>query len=144
MPRIDETHLHAIPKLDHLMIVHSTEVLQRICRIRKIIDRLYLRQTRTTPLPVLPLTLLHLDMRRIPQHDLRQRLRRLRRQHCPVEALLISHRDHPRMIDMRMRQQDIIDLRVLDRQRRVLIVIPSLLHTTVHQNLKPGRLHIMQ
>ena len=81
MPCIDEADLHAIPELDHLMIVHPAEMLQHIRRIRKIIDRLHLRQSRTTPLPVLPLALLHLDMRRIPQHDLRQRLRRLRRQH---------------------------------------------------------------
>ena len=143
MTRIDKTYPDTIPELDHLMIVHPAEVLQHIRRIREIIDRLHLRQTRTTPLPVLPLTLLHLDMRRIPQHDLGQRLRRLRRQHRPVEALLIGHRDHPRMIDMRMRQKDIVDLRILDRQRRILIVISPLLHTTVHQNPEPRRLYIV-
>ena len=41
------------------------------------------------------------------------------------------------MVDMGMSQKHIIDLRIAHRKLRILKIVHTLLHTAVHQNLKP-------
>ena len=80
-----------------------------------------------------------LNVRRVPQHDLRQVFRRGGREHRSPEAVAVKLRKHAAVIHMRVGQEHIPDILRLHGKRLVLEVVRPLLHTAVHQHINRFR-----
>ena len=90
-------------------------------------------------LAVLPLGLHLLDVGRIPEHDVTQRVGGGGGVDGPPEALGGQRRNHAGVVDVGMGEHHRVKRRGVERQRLVLIGIPPLLHAAVHQNVLAAR-----
>ena len=134
MTRIPEPNLQALCDLEYFIVWTWNKQCQCLLCIRHGVHRLHQRVAGTFAFSVLPLCLKLLDMGGILQHDLTQLGGGIRRKNLSLKPFLCQKRQQTGMIDMRVGDKHIIDLRRLHRELLILIDVRSLLHTTVHQD----------
>ena len=103
-----------------------------------IIQRLYRFLAGAPSFSVSPFRLKHLDMSTVTKHDLTQIYRGICRINISPEAFRIQNRKFSGVIDMCMCQQYKIKFRSRHRNRYILKIIRSLLHSTIYQKLFTG------
>ena len=143
MSGIDKPDRKSITDLDLIMILAGNEVLQYPHRIFHVVHRCHFRLTGTPRLTVSPLRLKFLNVCGILEHDVTEFTGCLRREYLPPESVAIQQRQQSGMIDMRMRDKDIINRCRIHRNLLIHIQIRSLLHTTIHQKMRFPKRHIV-
>ena len=143
MADVDKPRLYRCAQANHLAVPAGAEALEHSLGIVHVIERHIPRMAGALRLAVAPLRFKHLNVRAVAQHNPAQILRRFRRNHGAAETLRVQQRQAAGMIDVRMRQQNVINLRRINRYLLILILVRSLLHTAVDQNMKPADLQIV-
>ncbi len=138
MPRVDETEPHPAGQLMQgiiAVLVKLREAGLDVLRRVKGLEHLVL----TGPLRLLrlPLGILFLDMRRIEKDDPGQFRRRGRGQYPAGKAASHQTRYESRMVEVRMREKERVDLVGMEPERLPVegVGIPALVHTAVHKDL---------
>ena len=134
MSHISESDLNTLTQFNLAVIFTGHQPLNNAIGIFQSVERLTESHGSTSlSLPVVPLSLLHLDMSAIPKHYVTQVCTCLGRIHPAPEAFGIQKRQHTGMVHMSMCQKNIINERCLHRQRSILVQINTLLHTIINQ-----------
>ena len=105
-------------------------------RVKYIVNRLNRFLTRPSGFAVMVLRVAHLNVGTVTQHDVRQLGGSFRAEYRAVESVFIGKRNHARMVNMCVRQKNIVDVGIFDRQFRILIKIFALFHSHVYGNLQ--------
>ena len=77
------------------------------------------------------------------QHDITQIAGRARRHNLSAESPRIDKRKQSHMIDMGVRHQHIVHIRIRNRKFCIFILVDPLFHTAVNQNIQPACLQKM-
>ena len=143
MARIDELDPDPVRDIGYLLIFYRDKAGDRPLGILLVIQRLHHIPARALRLAVFPLGFKFLNVRGVQKHDAAQRRGSARRKDLPAESMLVKQREQSRVIHVRVRQQNHIDLARRHRDRFILIQIRSLLQSAVDQDLLPARLQII-
>ena len=143
MPRIHKAHLKSLAHIHHMMILAGHKMRQHPHGVIHIIYRHNLRFSRPLCLAVLPLRLGHLNMRAVFEHNVTELARRRRRKHLSAKPVPVQKRQKTGMVNMRMRDKYIVNLRGIDRYLLIDVEIRPLFHAAVHQNVMSAKCQIM-
>ena len=136
MPNICKTDLYPLTDLNHPVVFTGNDPADDIVCILHGIKRLDRRIVRTPlRLTVLPLRILHLDMRAVTKHDTTKVRGCFRCQDLSPEPSCRELWQHTGMIHMGMGQQHIIKLCLTHGKLCIFKSINTLLHTIIHQNM---------
>ena len=136
MPHIRKPDPHLITDLNLCIIMAGDDPLDHPFRIFHGIERLRrLLVTASLRFSALPLSLHHLDMGTVTEHNAAQIRSCVCGIHLPPEASRIQKWQQPGMIHVGMGQEHIIDPCLRNGQRYILKGIHPLLHTVIHQNM---------
>ena len=135
MSGIYKPNLNSVPKLHNFIVVNTAKMLQYSIYIIEIIDRSHSVSPCSLTLTIFILSLLHLNMCRIPEHYVNQVFRCPCGNHRSVKAILVSIWNHTGMVDMGMCQKYVINIRIFHRQGSILIMLDPLLHAAVNHDL---------
>ena len=132
--RVDKLRRHIVSDLHLLAVLAGLDILPHLHGVGHGVDGLHLRPAGSLVLAVLVLRVLLLDVGGVLQHDVQQ----LRCQPCCDDAALKSvfdeHGDASGVVDVGMCHQHHVNTARMERQRRVVDLIPSLLQAAVHQD----------
>ena len=144
MPDICKTNPDTLTDFHIFLIVTGDKtldgpvsILHRKERLHQLILRASLGFT------VLPLCLLHMNMRTVTKHDAAQIAGGLCGVNPAPEPPGIQKRQKPGMVYVRMCQKHIVDQSCFHRQFTVLKHLDSLLHAIIHQNVSVSHTQIM-
>ena len=144
MSHIGKAEADAFAGAEYFVIGIADEELDRLHGVFHGIDRFIALSVHfSLCFLVSPLRLHCLDMRRVAEHDIAKARSRFGGKDLPPESVVIELGQHTRVIDMRVRQKNKVDLRSGDRKFCVLIAVYTLLHTAVYQEFLLAHLQKM-
>ena len=146
VPHVGEQHLNfsrvTVKKRQPFVIGAGHKLAHDLLRVLHGVVRLDRRRTAALRLAVFPLDLLLLDMRRVLQHDVAQVGGGIGSVDGGTEPVFVQVGNAPRMVDVRMGQQQRLVAPGGKGQRGVLIDVAPLFHAAVHQKAVAGGLHL--
>ena len=144
MADIREPEPDAVACREDLAVRIGHKELQCSDRVIHCVDRLIaLAVDLSLGLLVAPLRFHFLNVRRVLEHEVTETGRRLGRQDLSPEAVMVELGEHARVVDVRMCQEDKVDLRRRDRQVHILKAVDPLLHAAVDQEFLLSDLYKM-
>ena len=136
MPDVGKAETDAFAERNDLIVRISLEKPDRIHRVFHCVYRLYSRKVSALcRLSLRIFRFLRLNMRTVAEHDVAQVFCGFRRYDRSSVAVVIELRQHARMVNVRMRNQHIVDIGRIDRQRLIHEIIMPLFHTAVDQDV---------
>ena len=139
--RVHKADFDAVGDLQLLPVLAGDNVAQGLFHVHNGVKGFYWRFARPLALLVFPGRVALLDVGGVPQHDGQQ----LRRQPGAVDvagkALLDQQGDAAGMVDVGMGDHHVVDVGGGEVQLGVVLLVPALLKTAVHQNLVPVGLY---
>ena len=140
MPGIKELRRNTVARFNRNTVVSRAEIRHQRLHVRKRIHRRIAFFARTLCPPVFPHRLGFLDMCRVGKHGGAKTPGCRSRIYPSAEAVLGEQGQFAGMVNVRVRQENKVNLRRRDRDLAVFINVRSLLHAKVDQHLFPARL----
>ncbi len=145
MPGLDEGRGYPGRQSCRLGITDAAaEEIHAVERVEHGIQRLNLRPAIAPGLFVPPIGLFFLQTGRIQHHQAGQLAARCGRDDLAAKTARDQQRDAPAMIEMRVRQQQVIDIPGFESERLPVFLLDlaaALIETTVDQDALPGAFH---
>ena len=135
MPRVPEPDLHPLAQVHHLAVLGGDHLLHGGLRVGHGVQGLHLGPAGTPALLVLPLGVALLDEGGVPQHNGQQLGRQAGGVNLPLEALLHQQGDAPRVVDVGVGDDDIVNVAGGEVQGVVVVLVPALLQSAVDEDL---------
>ena len=136
MAGIEKLHRHLTLNIERLVVRHADKATHALLCLGLGIDRFYRLLAQRLTLFVEHRHIRHLDAARIGEHDGAKVARGWSAEHCAAKAQLIDIGDEPRMVDMGMRENQVVDFLGVESKvavHGVGLKTLALVHTTVEQ-----------
>ena len=143
MSRIQKSDPDSLRDIALRFIVGGDKAADRAFCVLMAVQRLHHVTAGTLCLAVFPLCFKFLNVRRVQKHDPAQGRCSARRKDLSAEPVLVKQREQAGVVDMRMCQENHIDISRGNRYRLVLIQIRSLFHAAVYQYLLSACLKVI-
>ena len=134
MARVGEDRAHALAEVDLFFILAGRDVLEDVQRVLLGVERLYVLAARALSLAVFILGIALLNVGGVEQHDLHEVCRQARRQDAAVEAVFHQQRDAAGVVDVRMGDEQNVDIRWVEGKHGIVQLIAPLLQAAVHKD----------
>lgn len=134
MPRIGKDCAHALAQLDALTVFADGEELKDIHRVLGGIERLNIIAPRALALAVAVLGVALLNMSGVEQHDAHEVGGHAGGQDASGKAALDHQGDTPRMVDVRMGDEQNVNVRGVEGEHGVVQLVTPLLQAAVHKD----------
>ncbi len=135
MPRVRKMNSDSRAKLKRLIVRVGHKKLNCADGVVHGIERNKLLAARALGFAVSPFGFKHLNVRTVAKHDVAQIARGLGGVNLPVKAPGVQQGEQPGMVDVRVSEQNIVDVGGLNGDFLVLVHILALLHAVVNQNV---------
>ena len=127
MARVGEHRAHTLAEVNLFFILAGRHVLEDVQRVLLGVERLDVLAARALALAVLILGVALLNVGGVKQHDLHQIRRQARRQDAAVEAVFHQQRDTARVVDVRVGDEQNIDIAGSKSEIAVVELVAALL-----------------
>ena len=132
---VDKFRRHPIGDLHRLAVLTGLHEFAHPHSVGHGVDGLDLRPASPPVLAVLILRVLLLNVGGVLQHNVQQVRRQPGGDDAALKTVLDKHGDTARVVDMGVGHQHHIDAAGMERQHRIVYLVPSLLQAAVHQNI---------
>ncbi len=137
MAHVGKARLQAGADLHHLAVVAALELPHGIDGVLHRVQRLIQGRAAALRLAVAPLGFKLLNVARVPQHDVAQAGGDVGGINRAAIPLFDHQRNAPGMVDVRMGQQNAVQLSGCHGQGLILINVAALLHAAINQIIAP-------
>ena len=127
MPRVGEHRAHTLAEVDLFFILAGRHVLEDVQRVLLGVERLNVLAARSLALAVFILRIALLNVGRVEQHDLHQVRRHARCKDAAVKAVFHQQRDTARVVDVRVGDEQNIDIAGSESEITVVELVAALL-----------------
>ena len=127
MARVGEHRAHTLAEVDLFFILAGRHVLEDVQRVLLGVERIDMLAARALALAVFVLGVALLNVGGVKQHDLHQIRRQARRQDAAVEAVFHQQRDTARVVDVRVGDEQNIDIAGSESEITVVELVTALL-----------------
>ena len=135
MPRVPEADLHPLAQVHHLAVLGGDHLLHGGLRVGHGVQGLHLGPAGTPTLLVLPLGVALLDEGGVPQHNGQQLSRQAGGVNFSPKPLLHQQGDAPRVVDVGVGDDDIVNVAGGKVQGVAVVLVPALLQSAVDEDL---------
>ena len=141
MARVHKADLHPVGDLEGGAVLTGDHVPDSLLRVRHGVQGLHRLLPGAPALLVGPLGVALLDVGGVPQHDAQQLARQAGAVDVAGEALLHQQGDAAGVVDVGVGHHHRVDVPGVEVQGLVVLLIPALLQSAVHQDLLAAALH---
>ena len=127
MARVGEHRAHTLAEVDLFFILAGRHVLENIQRVLLGVERIDMLAARALALAVFVLSVALLNVSGVEQHDLHQICCQACRQDAAVEAVFHQQRDTARVVDVRVGDEQNIDIAGSESEITVVELVAALL-----------------
>ena len=127
MARVGEHRAHTLAEVDLFFILAGRHVLEDIQRVLLGVERINMLAARALALAVFVLSVALLNVSGVEQHDLHQICCQACRQDAAVEAVFHQQRDTARVVDVRVGDEQNIDIAGSESEITVVELVAALL-----------------
>ena len=124
---VGKDRAYALAKFDCFLVLAGCHIFKNVQRVLLSVERLDMLAARALALAVFVLGVALLNVGGVKQHDLHQIRRQARRQDAAVEAVFHQQRDTARVVDVRVGDEQNIDIAGSESEITVVELVAALL-----------------